>query len=227
MGFSEKQEIHDDPDLPGNRQDEISQAPSEVYDDNDFEERDPELILHLVYAALFAALIAAGAYIRIALPFVPITLQTFFVIMAAVLLGRKWGTVSVVVYLLVGLIGLPVFSGGTGGTGVLLGPTGGYLYSFVIVSFIVGFLSDRVIRPNAGKYSKLRFSLMTFFIAVAGSLLILLIGTIHLMYVTDLPFRMAFYAGFLPFVPGEILKSLVVVPTAGSLFMKTGKQKNV
>ncbi|MCL2550466.1 MAG: biotin transporter BioY, partial [Methanimicrococcus sp.] len=110
------------------------------YKDNEYKDNSVK-IKKMVFAALFAALIAVGAWIRIPLPFVPITLQTFFVLLAAVTLGRNWGPVCIIVYLLVGLIGYPVFAGGSSGLGVILGPTGGYLYSFVIVAFIVGFLS--------------------------------------------------------------------------------------
>ncbi|MFA6414125.1 MAG: biotin transporter BioY, partial [Syntrophales bacterium] len=79
----------------------------------------------MAYASMFGALTAAGAYIMIPLPPVPITLQTFFVSLAGALLGGYLGAMSQVVYVLLGVIGLPVFAGGKAGAGVLLGPTGG------------------------------------------------------------------------------------------------------
>jgi len=78
----------------------------------------------MVYASMFGALTAVGAYIMIPLPPVPVTLQTLFVFLAGALLGGSLGALSQVVYILLGVIGLPVFAGGKAGAGVLLGPTG-------------------------------------------------------------------------------------------------------
>ena len=82
----------------------------------------PELRM-MVFASLFAALTAAGAYIQIPVPFspVPVTLQVFFVLFAGSMLKSKWGGLSMIVYTLLGIAGLPVFAGGTSGMGVLLG----------------------------------------------------------------------------------------------------------
>jgi biotin transport system substrate-specific component len=79
----------------------------------------------MAYSAMFGAITAIGAYIVIPLPLVPITLQTFFVSLAAALLGGTLGALSQVIYVLIGVLGLPVFAGGKGGFGVLMGPTGG------------------------------------------------------------------------------------------------------
>ena len=179
---------------------------------------DPKKLLDLVYAALFAALIAAGAYIRIALPFVPVTLQTFFVLMAAVLLGRKWGTTAVCTYLLIGTIGLPVFSGGTSGLGVLLGPTGGYLYSFIPAAYLVGAASEKL--TNGKNPKKTNEAVKVFLITFAGSLLILLIGTVHLRYAASLPTAIAFGSGFVPFVAGDMIKSLALAVTVPGIAEK-------
>ena len=102
-------------------------------------------IKKMAFASLFAALIAVGAYIKIPIPFspVPITLQVFFIFLAGAMLGARWGTLSVIVYLLLGIVGLPVFSGGASGLGVLLGPTGGYLIGFVVAAFLVGTLCEK------------------------------------------------------------------------------------
>lgn len=94
------------------------------------------------YIALFVALLAVCAWISI--PFtVPFTLQTFAVFAAAGLLGWKRGTVAVCVYLLLGALGLPVFSGFNGGAGALLGTTGGYLIGFVASVLAAGAIMDR------------------------------------------------------------------------------------
>ena len=82
----------------------------------------PELRM-MVFASLFAALTAAGAYIQIPIPFspVPFTLQVLFVLLAGSMLKSKWGSLSMIVYALLGIAGLPVFSGGSSGIGVILG----------------------------------------------------------------------------------------------------------
>ena len=78
----------------------------------------------MVYAALFAALLAVGAFLSIPIGPVPIVLQNFFVLLTGLLLGSRWAAASVAVYLLAGACGLPVFAGGTGGLGHLIGPPG-------------------------------------------------------------------------------------------------------
>ena len=85
----------------------------------------------MILVALFAALIAVGAFIRVPVPLVPFTMQTFFVVLAGMLLGKKLGGASALVYLAVGLIGIPVFTQG-GGIGYVLKPSFGYLIGFVV-----------------------------------------------------------------------------------------------
>lgn len=169
-------------------------------------------IKKMVLAALFAALIAVGAYLRIPIsPLgVPITLQTFFVLLAAVTLGKNWGTVSIIVYQLVGFIGFPVFSGGNSGLGILFGPTGGYLYSFILVALLVGYLSEKTEKKP----------LPILLIALLGSAIILGIGTLHLALFTHIPLSVAFVTGFAPFIPGDVIKSIAVALVAVLVFKK-------
>jgi biotin transport system substrate-specific component len=91
----------------------------------------------MVYASLLAALTAAGAYLSIPIGPVPIVLQNLFVLLTGLLLGPRWGTASVGVYLLTGALGLPVFAGGIGGIGRFAGPTGGYLLGFVPAVYVI------------------------------------------------------------------------------------------
>ena len=150
-------------------------------------------------ASLFAALIAVGAFIRIPLPLgpVPITLQVLFIFLAGALLGARWGLISVVVYLLLGIVGLPVFSGGSSGIGVLLGPTGGYLAGFAVAAFIIGSLSVKW-----GTSSVFRNAVCM----SAGLFTIYLLGAGYLMYVADLSMESAILLGVAPFLPGDLLK---------------------
>ncbi len=99
----------------------------------------------MVFAALFAALTAAVAWFKIPLPFtpVPITLQTLVVLMSGAMLGPIYGALSMIIYLVLGTIGLPVFAGGSSGVGALLGPTGGYLFSYPVASFVIGKMIEK------------------------------------------------------------------------------------
>ena len=97
----------------------------------------------LVTCALFAALTAILSQIAIPIGPVPINLATFSVFFAGALLGAKAGALSQLVYLLLGIVGLPVFSMFRGGPGVLLGPTGGYLAGYVLAAFLVGFITEQ------------------------------------------------------------------------------------
>lgn len=98
--------------------------------------------IDLVYVGLSAALIAVCAWITIPLT-VPITLQTMGVCLVASLFGAKRGTFATVIYILLGAIGVPVFSGFKAGAGVLLGSTGGYIIGFIFTAIIVGLVSDK------------------------------------------------------------------------------------
>ena len=97
----------------------------------------------LIKIAIFPALIAATIWVTIPMVGAPITLQTLFVLLAGLLLGAKYGALSMIVYLLLGAIGLPIFAGFSGGFGVIAGPTGGFLVSFPIAAFIAGYLKER------------------------------------------------------------------------------------
>ena len=97
---------------------------------------------YLILTALFAALTAVGAFIRIPTPVSSFTLQVFFTAMAGVLLGRKWGAASQTVYVLLGLAGLPIFTSG-GGPGALLQPTGGFLPGMIAMAWVTGRIVER------------------------------------------------------------------------------------
>lgn len=96
----------------------------------------------MIYSALMATLTAVGAYIAIPIGPVPIVLQNLFIMLAGLLLGGRWALISVGVYLLAGVVGLPVFAGGTGGIGKLVGPTGGYLLGFAAAAYWIGTISE-------------------------------------------------------------------------------------
>ena len=121
--------------------------------------------LSLVYSGMFAALMMIGANITAFAPFltvggVPITLQTFFAILAGLILGSRLGAISMTVYMFVGLAGAPVFAKFSGGPGTIISPTFGFIVSFIIVAYIVG----KIVEKNGNLYSYIFAALVGFVI---------------------------------------------------------------
>ena len=100
-----------------------------------------------ILCALFAALIAVGAFIKIPVPVVPFTLQFLFTTLAGILLGKNLGALSVLLYILLGLLGLPVFAEG-GGFGYIFKPSFGYLIGFAIGAYVSGYFAEQSKRPS-------------------------------------------------------------------------------
>jgi biotin transport system substrate-specific component len=160
----------------------------------------------LVLAAMGASLIAVMSWVSVPLAPVPITLQTLGVLVVAGLLGHRWGAVSVVVFLLIGTAGLPVFHGGSSGPGVVAGPTGGYLIGFVLAAFVMGWFAGHARRLQGRK---------SLVLLAGGALLatacVYLVGIPWLSAVTGLGLREALGPGLLPFIPGDLLKAALAV----------------
>lgn len=160
-----------------------------------------------VYAALFAALMAAGAYIAIPIGPVPIVLQNFFVMLAALVLGRRWAAASVAVYLLAGTVGLPVFAGGAAGLGRIAGPTGGYLVGFLPAAWLIGWISE----AGGGRLA-LDAAAM-----ICGTVLVYCTGAAWLQAITGMGWAKAAGVGVLPFLPGDVLKIAAAAAAARTL----------
>jgi biotin transport system substrate-specific component len=152
----------------------------------------------LVYASMFGALTSIGAFISIPMFPVPLTLQTLFTTLAGLLLGGPLAALSQVVYVLLGIIGLPVFAGGKAGLGVLLGPTGGYLLGFILGAYVIGTLAHG--KKDAGP----AWFLMSI---VTGHIVIYGLGVLQLALVAHLSVTKAVTIGVLPFLPGDALKA--------------------
>jgi biotin transport system substrate-specific component len=151
----------------------------------------------MAYASMFGALTALGAYIMIPLPPVPVTMQTLFVDLSGALLGGSLGAMSQVVYILLGVVGLPIFAGGKAGAGVLLGPTGGYLTGFVAGAFVIGKVTAMREKPG----------LVWLICAMSlGIAVVYILGIAQLMVVAKLDLAKAIAVGLLPPLPGDILK---------------------
>jgi len=154
----------------------------------------------LIGVSFFILAMAFGAYIRIPVPGtpVPITLQTFFVVLSGAVLGKRLGVLSQAGYLLLGAMGLPVFQGCAFGISHILGPTGGYLAGFIFAAYFVGRMleSDKGI-PNIRR-------IITVFIA--GNFILYAFGIAWLMFLYRIDLAASLSLGLLPFIPGEILK---------------------
>lgn len=145
----------------------------------------------MVLVALFAALLAVLSQLSVPLPSgVPVTLQTFAVALCGFALGAKLGTLSVAVYLLLGAVGLPVFSGFVGGIGVFLGVTGGFLWGFLVLAALCG----------TAKWP----------LCALGLALCHLLGIVQFALVAQVPLGAAFATASLPF----LLKDLASVALA-------------
>jgi len=159
--------------------------------------------LDLMWIAGFSLLTAVLAQIRIPLPFtpVPLTGQTFAVLLAGAALGSRRGFLSQALYLAEGAAGLPVFAGGAAGFTYLFGPTGGYLWSYPLAAVLVGWLVERGASRSAWK--------LTLALGLSSAL-ILASGTLWLHRFMGHEWNEAWLAGFYPFLPGDLLKVVLV-----------------
>lgn len=155
--------------------------------------------------ALFAALMAAGALIRVPVGPVPITLTTLFMLLSALLLGPAAGTLSVIIYLIIGTAGLPVFAGGAG-PAVFAGPTGGFLIGYVLAALACGLISHKT-----ESVSRLSFPYRDAAAVIVASLLLYAVGVPWLKWRLGLEWSQALSAGMLPFLPGDALKAAAAV----------------
>lgn len=170
-------------------------------------------IRQMAFISIFTALTAVGAFISIPVGPVPITLQTLFVLLSGILLGPKLAVISQLLYILLGLIGIPIFAGFIGGLQSILRPSFGFLIGFIAAAYIVGkFLS-------LGTRQSKRIAIA----ALIGTIVIYLIGLPYMYLILNhimnmqLSFYEVFKMGALLFIPGDIFKLIVVVFIAPKL----------
>jgi len=177
------------------------------------DERTSAFIYDAIIIICGSLLVGLSAQVKIYLPFspVPITGQTFAVLMLGALLGSRRGGLAMLVYLVEGLMGLPVFAAGVG-LAALFGPTGGYLFGFMPAAYLVGWLAEK---------DWDRRVLTTIAAMIIGDAVLLTFGFIWLAVLTSV--RTAFLTGVCPFIVGDILKvafAAAVLPAGWKLLTR-------
>ena len=156
-------------------------------------------VFPMILTSLCAAIIAVLAQIIIPLPLIPITGQTLAIGLVVTILGLKHGTYAVLLYILLGAIGLPVFQSFTGGLGILFGPTGGYIIGFIPTAIVIGFY-----------LKKTRLTFTHALVAnILGMLVTLAFGAVWLKYLAELSWTAALLSGIIPFLIVGVIKSIL------------------
>ena len=160
------------------------------------------LIVKLTLSALFCTLICVGSFIRIPMPnMMPMTLQTFFVLLTALVLPFKSSILATVTYMTLGLVGLPIFSGG-GGLGYVLMPNFGFIIGFVVATVIISAITEKLKCRGLRQY---------IVISLLGIAIIYIIGILYFAFITNVYNNNSYSAiwfiqtVFLPFLPKEII----------------------
>ena len=172
----------------------------------------------LVLALGIAGLIGLLAQVRLPIPWspVPVTGQTFAVLLAGVLLGRWWGGVSITIYAGLGFAGLPWFSGWSSG----LGATGGYIIGFILAALFLGYFTDKYIRAR-GFLSMLGLMLLANFVLIYIPGLIWLGLWLNMVSGTPATVATVVTMGAIPFIAGDIIKAILAAATAKSITPKS------
>ena len=163
-------------------------------------------VYKITLVAMFASLTAVGAFIKIPIPYLPITLQVFFVFLAGILLGPRLGALSQIVYLTLGLVGLPIFAEG-GGLGYVFHPSFGFIIGFVFVSFFTGYF--------LATHEKLSFTRILV-VCIIGVIILYIIGVPYMNIILnkvlgiEVTMLQSFMAMATVYLPGDILKVIGV-----------------
>lgn len=168
----------------------------------------------IALTSLFTALVCAGTFIKI--PFFPVamTLQTLFVFLSGLLLPPLYAFLSILLYILLGLIGLPVFTSG-GGVGALISPTGGFIFGFLAAAFIGALLSKK-------KHDSFLYN---FFVVMVMEVIVYLIGLPWLKINLSTTWSKALSVGFVPFILGDAVKIAAAALSAKLLYPEFQKVK--
>ncbi len=168
-----------------------------------------------LFALSIASLTGAMAQVRVVLPWspVPITLQTFVVLLSGVLLCRKWGAISQALYVGIGVLGMPWFTGYNSGLQALTGPTGGYIAGFILSALLIGYFTDTYGKSRSF-FPMLGLMVFANFIIIYGLGLAQL--SLYLSWVKGVKISLPtlFWMGVIPFIPGDLTKAIVAAAIA-------------
>lgn len=173
----------------------------------------------LILISMFAALTAIGAFIKIPIPYVPVTLQFFFTALAGIILGSKKGAMSQVVYVLIGLVGFPVFTRG-GGINYVFQPTFGYLLGFICAAYVTGKVYESFKTVNVMK---------TYVAILAGLVVVYLLGVPYLYIINNfylnksMAVAIAVKYGLIATMPKELVVSLIVATLTNAIMPRLNK----
>lgn len=168
-------------------------------------------IQNLTLTALMAAILCIMGPIVIPIGMVPMSLANMAIYLAIILLDKKRAVISTTIYLLIGLVGIPVFAGFSAGAGKLFGPTGGYLVGYLVLSFLGGSFLENV--KYQGK-QKIGYQILALSMGTVG---LYLFGTVWLMYQSRLNWITALSVGVVPFVIFDVIKILLAVSIGNSM----------
>ncbi|MDR2834351.1 MAG: biotin transporter BioY [Streptococcaceae bacterium] len=171
-------------------------------------------VFNMILAALFASIIAITAQISVPIGIVPATMQPTGVLLTGLILGKKWGSISTSIYVLMGAIGLPVYAGGASGFGALFGPTGGYLFGFIAVAFVIGFIHERKQR----NFFSISIAVIT------GAIVMLVLGMTWLKIFTGMSFLESFAVGIVPFILPNTLQIVLVIAVGMGILKRLPKR---
>lgn len=189
--------------------------------------------LQMALIAVMAAMICVVAPFSIPLPFtlVPISFTNLMIYIAVFALGWKRGTLSYVLYLLIGFVGVPVFSGFTGGPAKFVGPTGGYLIGFVLTAIVAGMMIDFASDKELSNKSRTKIFRIVCYVAgmLIGALIFYAFGTVWYMLQQGMEFKAAYINSVLavcvvPFLPGDAMK--IVIAVIVGIPLRTTLRKN-
>lgn len=163
--------------------------------------KKPFTTVELVMMAMFTAILCVSAYLSIPTPLpnaAKITLLNFMIFLIALIFDLKDSTIIIALWMILGAIGIPVFIGGGSGLGYLFGVFGGYTFSFLIASIVMGLIKGK-------KYNRLTYTL----IAILGAVIIDIIGMIWWKFNGNLGWKTAVLSGFVAFIPLDLVKAVI------------------
>ncbi len=166
---------------------------------------------------IFAAIICVCSFIAIPIGVIPVTASLMCIMLSGIVLTPLEAFAATVVYVIMGALGLPVFSGGSGGIGVLLGPTGGYIWSYPFCALLVSFISHIKVKNKILSFA------VPFFGSITGTLPCYTLGTVQYMLVCNASFYTALVACVIPFVIVDVLKAATATVIGVPLRKRLGR----